>query len=54
MWAEMIKGVRDLNEDEIREVQLYVIKKNSIALNMYLKRGFVIDNILSHWIEIKK
>lgn len=79
----MIKEFRNLNGDEIREVQLYLnsleknnksilqikeefntkvynfgegilfaIEKNSIALNMYLKRGFVIDNILSHWIEI--
>lgn len=43
-----------LNRFNVDEVTLTVIEKNSIALNMYLKRGFIIDNILSHWIEIRK
>lgn len=41
-----------LNKINVEKVTLIVIEKNTIALNMYLKRGFVIDNILSYWIEI--
>lgn len=46
-------AIYTLNKANVDKVTLTVIEKNSIALNMYLKRGFVIDNILSHWIEIK-
>lgn len=45
-------AIYTLNAFNVDKVTLNVIEKNSIALNMYLKRGFVIDNILSHWIEI--
>lgn len=45
-------AIYTLNAVNVDKVTLNVIEKNSIALNMYLKRGFVIDNILSHWIEI--
>ena len=46
-------AIYTLNEVNVDKVTLTVIEKNSIALNMYLKRGFVVDSILSHWIEIK-
>lgn len=45
-------AIYTLNGVNVDKVTLTVIEKNSIALNMYLKRGFVIDDILSHWIEI--
>lgn len=45
-------AIYTLNEAKVNKVTLTVIEKNSVALNMYLKRGFEIDNILSHWIEI--
>lgn len=47
-------AIYTLNKANVDKITLTVIEKNSIALNMYLKRGFVIDNILSHWIEIRK
>ena len=47
-------AIYTLNKANVDNITLTVIEKNSVALNMYLKRGFVIDNILSHWIEIKK
>lgn len=47
-------AIYTLNKVNVDNIILTVIQKNSIALNMYLKRGFVIDNILSHWIEIRK
>lgn len=46
-------AIYTLNRVNVDKVTLTVIEKNSIALNMYLKRGFIIDNILSYWIEIK-
>ena len=46
-------AIYSLNELKVDKVTLTVIEKNSIALGMYLNRGFVIDNILSHWIQIK-
>lgn len=45
-------AIYTLNGVNVDKITLTVIEKNSIALNMYLKRGFVIENILSHWIEI--
>lgn len=43
-----------LNRVNVDKVTLTVIEKNSVALNMYLKRGFIIDNVINHWIEIRK
>lgn len=38
-------AIYTLNGANVENIILTVIEKNSIALNMYLKRGFVIDNI---------
>lgn len=46
-------AIYTLNKATVENIKLIVIERNSVALNMYLKRGFVIDDILSHWIEIK-
>ena len=46
-------AIYTLNRVNVDKIMLTVIEKNSIALNMYLKRGFVVDNILSHWVEIR-
>lgn len=45
-------AINVLNKANVDNVKLIVIEKNTVALNMYLKRGFVIDDILSHWIEM--
>lgn len=45
-------AIYTLNKANVDNITLTVIEKNSVALNMYLKRGFVIDSILSYWIEI--
>ena len=47
-------AIQYLNEKQVEEVCLTVIEKNSIAYEMYKKRGFRVYNKLSDWIEIKK
>ncbi|WP_297635977.1 hypothetical protein [uncultured Clostridium sp.] len=42
-----------MNKTKVEKVTLIVIGENKIALNMYLKRGFEIEQILSDWIKIK-
>lgn len=46
-------AIDTLNKEKVEEVKLTVIEKNSIAFNMYKKRGFIIEKTLSHWIVIK-
>jgi ribosomal protein S18 acetylase RimI-like enzyme len=46
-------AIYTLNRANVDKVTLTVIEKNSVAFNMYLKRGFVIDNIINYWIEIR-
>ncbi|MGL4762270.1 MAG: GNAT family N-acetyltransferase [Sarcina sp.] len=46
-------AISTLNKVKVEKVTLTVIEKNSVAFNMYLKRGFVVESILSYWIEIK-
>lgn len=38
-----------LNQKSVQEVGLIVISKNTLAYDMYLKRGFVFKNVLSDW-----
>lgn len=38
-----------LNQKSVKEVGLIVISKNTLAYDMYLKRGFVFKNVLSDW-----
>jgi len=42
-----------LDKKEVLKVKLIVIERNTIAYNMYKKRGFKEESILSHWIKIK-
>lgn len=42
-----------LNQTSTTSTMLTVIEKNAAAYNLYQKRGFVIDDILSQWIEIR-
>ncbi|WP_291707210.1 GNAT family N-acetyltransferase [Clostridium sp.] len=44
--------IQFLNEKEVEEICLTVIEKNSIAYEMYKKRGFTVYNKLSDWIEL--
>ena len=41
-----------LNKRKVDKVRLIVIEKNSRAFEMYKKRGFKVESILSSWIEI--
>ncbi len=45
-------AIQYLNEKKVEEVCLTVIEKNSIAYEMYKKRGFKVYNKLSDWIEL--
>ena len=47
-------AIQYLNEKKVEEICLTVIEKNSIAYEMYKKRGFRVYNKLSDWIEINK
>lgn len=42
-----------LNEKKVHKINLIVIEKNEIAYNMYKKRGFKEESIISYWIKIK-
>ena len=41
-----------MKQKKVGELCLTVIEKNSIAYEMYKKRGFKIYNKLSDWIEV--
>lgn len=42
-----------LERKEVNKINLIVIEKNAIAYNMYKKRGFKEESIISYWIKIK-
>ena len=42
-----------LNKKEVNKIGLLVIERNSVAYNMYKKRGFKEDSIFSNWIKLK-
>lgn len=42
-----------LNEKRVYKINLIVIEKNQIAYNMYKKRGFKEESVISYWIKIK-
>lgn len=42
-----------LNEKKVYKINLIVIEKNQIAYNMYKKRGFKEESVISYWIKIK-
>jgi ribosomal protein S18 acetylase RimI-like enzyme len=46
-------AVNFLNRKDVRKINLIVIEKNSRAYNMYKKRGFKEESIISYWIKIK-
>ena len=41
------------NRKNVLKINLIVIEKNAIAHNMYKKRGFKEESIISYWIKIK-
>jgi ribosomal protein S18 acetylase RimI-like enzyme len=45
-------AIQFLNEKQVEEICLTVIEKNSIAYEMYKRRGFKVYNKLSDWIEL--
>ncbi|MGL5379878.1 GNAT family N-acetyltransferase [Clostridium sp.] len=45
-------AINRLNYKKIPHICLTVIEKNTIAFNMYKKRGFEVYNLLSNWIEL--
>lgn len=42
-----------LNKKKVNKINLIVIEKNQVAYNMYKKRGFKEESIISYWIKIK-
>ena len=42
-----------LSKKEVESIELIVIEKNTVAYNMYKKRGFKEKSVLSYWIEVK-
>lgn len=42
-----------LNKKEVDKIGLTVIEKNQLAHNMYIKRGFKKESVLSYWIRVK-
>jgi ribosomal protein S18 acetylase RimI-like enzyme len=45
-------AIQFLNKKQVEEICLTVIEKNSIAYEMYKRRGFKVYNKLSDWIEL--
>ena len=41
-----------LNSKKVENISLIVIEKNKVAYEMYKKRGFFKENIISYWIEL--
>ncbi|WP_157797111.1 MULTISPECIES: hypothetical protein [Clostridium] len=41
-----------LNSENVDNIRLLVITKNKIALDMYRKRGFRENEIISYWFSI--
>lgn len=41
-----------LNKKKVEEIGLIVITKNTLAYNMYIKRGFIEQKIISQWFQI--
>lgn len=41
-----------LNKKNVERIALTVIEKNSVAFNMYKKRGFIIENTISKWAQL--
>lgn len=41
-----------LNEKKVNEINLTVVTKNIVALNMYKKRGFIESELISQWFQV--
>ncbi|MCT4597116.1 MAG: GNAT family N-acetyltransferase [Vallitalea sp.] len=41
-----------LNDNKVKEIGLIVITKNTIAYNMYAKRGFTQSKVTSNWFQL--
>ena len=41
-----------LNEKMVNEINLTVVTKNIVALNMYKKRGFIESELISQWFQV--
>jgi Acetyltransferases len=46
-------AIEFLNKKKVSKIGLLVIERNSVAYNMYKKRGFKEDSIFSNWIKLK-
>lgn len=42
-----------LNHKKVEKINLVVIEKNMVAYNMYKKRGFKEESVISYWTKIK-
>lgn len=45
-------AIHFLNSKNVEKISLIVIEKNKVAHEMYKKRGFSKENIISYWIEL--
>lgn len=45
-------AIHFLNSKNVEKISLIVIEKNKVAHEMYQKRGFSKENIISYWIEL--
>ncbi|MPQ44935.1 GNAT family N-acetyltransferase [Clostridium tarantellae] len=45
-------AINFLIKKRVKKISLIVIEKNEKAYNMYKKRGFIEDSIVSYWIEL--
>jgi ribosomal protein S18 acetylase RimI-like enzyme len=41
-----------LNDNKVKEIGLIVITKNTVAYNMYIKRGFTPSKVTSNWFQL--
>ena len=46
-------AINFLNSKNVEKISLIVIEKNKVAYEMYKKRGFYKENIISYWIELQ-
>lgn len=47
-------AIEFLNNKKVKKISLIVIERNSVAYNLYNRRGFEKESVLSYWIVDKK
>lgn len=45
-------AVKVLMDKKVEKIRLIVVEKNTVALNMYKKRGFKVNKAINYWYEI--